>query len=181
MILSALRLLRSLSGYHYRTIILTVLLPTLFSLAISYFELDLVLKIVLIVIVFPVWSVIAVLAVARMLKRDRSEAERQVSQKVEALSVQIPRLREEQEESRVALHQEVDNLEKTVRSTFEKLGIVLPRRPISVNAGTVRIRFDVPEPKVTLVRGSRVARLRLRLLRAMSRLWEVVYGRQEVS
>ncbi len=51
MILSALRLLRSLSGYHYRTIILTVLLPillpTLFSLAISYFELDLVLKILL--------------------------------------------------------------------------------------------------------------------------------------
>ena len=181
MILSALRLLRSLSGYHYRTIILTVLLPTLFSLAISYFELDLVLKIVLIVIVFPVWSVIAVLAVASMLKKDRSEAEEQVAHLVRTLSSKVRTLEEGHEDLREDLWQQVNGLEELVRSTLsEELGVVLPRRPIPL-----RVRAIAGSPKasfsLTVDGGSRLARLRWRFLRTMRQLWEVVYGRQEVS
>ena len=123
MILSALRLFGSLSGYHHRTIILTVLLPAIGPPTIAYFRPDwLVLRFVLYITAFLVWSVFAVLAVASMLKRDSSEAEQLVSQKVEALSGQISRLGEEQEASRVGFQQQMENLEEAVRSTLKEGG-----------------------------------------------------------
>ena len=90
MILSAQRFLRGLSGYHYRTIALTVLLPAIGPNFIVWFGPDLlVLQVILHVAAFFVWSAIAVLAVASMLSRDRSEAEHQVIQRIDALSGQI--------------------------------------------------------------------------------------------
>ena len=175
------RKLKILSTYHYTTIFITILLPALFSLAISYFELVLVLKIVLTVAVFPVWSVFAVLAVASMLTHDRSKAEQLITQQVGALPGRIRKLEEGQQDLRVDLRQEVDNLEKTVRSTFEELEVVLPPRRISIRPKPVRFSFIVSAANVNVVGGSKVARLRLWLRRAMRWLWEVVYGRQEVS
>ena len=180
MILSALRLFRSLSSYHYRTIILTVLLPAIWSPTIAYFGPDsLVLQFVLYMAAFLVWSVLAVLAVASMLKGDRSEAEQLLAQQVEALSGRIDKLEEEHGDLRVDLRQEVDNLEKAVRSTLEGLGVVLPPRPISVRPKPVRLSFNVSAPNVTVVRGSKVGRLRLWLQQATRRLWGVVYGNPE--
>ena len=48
-----------------------------------------------IVAAFSVWSLFAVLALASMLRSDSSEAKQQINQKLEALSDQICRLREE--------------------------------------------------------------------------------------
>ena len=178
---NARRTLKILSTYDYTTILITILLPTLFSLAISYFELVLVLKIFLTVAVFPVWSVIAVLAVASMLTHDRSKAEQQITHQIGALPGRISKQEEELQDLRVDLRQEVDNLEEAVRSTFEGLEVVLPPRPISVRPNAIRFSFNVPAANVTVVRGSKVARLRLWLRRAMRRFWEVVYGRREVN
>ena len=84
MYLSALRLFKSLSSYHYRTIILTMLLPVIGPPMIAYFGPDrLVFQVTLYLGAFLVWSVFAVIAVASMLGRDRSEAEYQVAQQVE--------------------------------------------------------------------------------------------------
>ena len=148
MILSALRLLRSLSGYHYRMIILTVLLPillpTLFSLASSYFGLDLVPPI-LYIPAFLVFSLIVVLAVASMLKKDRSEAEKQVAYRESTLSSKVRTLEEGHEDLREDLWQQVNGLEELVRSTLsEELGVVLPRRPISL-----RMRATAGSPKAS--------------------------------
>ena len=179
MFLSALRLIRSLSGHHYKTIILTVLLPAIGPPAIAYFGPDyLVLRSVLYLAAFLIWSVFAVLAVASMLNRDRSEAEQLVSQKVEALSEQISRLREEQEELRVDLRQQLDDLEEVVRSTLsEKLGVVLPPRPISIRAKFLLGSVGMSIANLTVIGGSKVARLRQWFRRAMRRSWEVVYGK----
>ena len=182
MILSALRLLRSLSAYHYKTFIFTTLLPAIAPTAIAYFlPTDLVLKVVLSVCAFLLWSVLAVLALAEMLRRDRSEAEQLLSQEVEALSAQISRLKEGQEELRVDLRQQVDNLEDTVRSTFEELGVVLPRRRISVSARGVHFSFSTSVASGSVSGGSKVARLRRWFRRVKRRLWEVVYGKPERS
>ena len=178
---NARRTLKILSTHDYRTIVITILLPTLFSLALSYFELDLVLKIVLTLVVFPVWSVIAFLAVAWMLTHDRSKAEQQITQQIGALPGRISKQEEELQNLRVDLRQEVDNLEESVRSAFGGLGVVLPPRTISVRAGAVRFNFNVPAVSVTVVKGSKLAHLRLWLRRTMRRFWEVVYGRQEIS
>ena len=100
------------------------------------------------------------LALASMLRSDSSEAEQQINQKLEALSDQICRLREEHNESRVDLRQQVDDLEKVVRSTFEELGVVLPPRPISIRAKAILGTFSVSAANVTVVGGSKLARLR---------------------
>ena len=148
---------------------------------IAYFGPDrFVLQVILYVTAFLVWSVFAVLAVASMLRRDRSESEQLVAQQTEALSVQVRGLREELEDSRADLRQQVDDLEEVVRSTLEKLGGVLPPRPISLRA---RVTIGSPTVSATLsvVGGSKVARIRQWFRRAMRRLWKVVYGKSEDS
>ena len=179
MILSALRLFRSLSRYHYRTIVITILLPVIWPAMIAYFGPDLVLQVILYVAAFLVWSVFAVLAMASMLRRDRSEAEQLVAQQKEALSGQICRLREEHDDLKLDLRQQVNDLEEIVRSTLaEKLEVILPPRPISLRAkGT--LGSPTASGTLTVVGGSKVARLRKWCRRATRRLWEVVYGKPE--
>ena len=180
MILSALRLFRSLSGYQYRTVILTVLLPAIGPPTIAYFGPDcLVLRSVLYAAAFLVWSVLAVLAVASMLNRDRSEAEQLANEKLESLSEQFARLREGHDDLRLDFRRQLNDLEEVVRSTLsDKLGVVLPPRPTSIRA---RITSGVPSMSatVTVVGGSKLARLRRWFRRAVRRLREVVYGKPE--
>ena len=182
MILNALRHFRSLSGYHYTMIVLTILLPAIGPASLTLFGPDhFILRVILYVAAFFVWSVSAVLAVASMLKGDKSEAERLTSPKLEALSAQIGRLREEYEDSRVGLRQQVNDLEEVVRSTLrEELGVVLPRRPISVGA-RVSGGSSTTSVSVSVVGGSRLARLRRWSRRAMRGIWEVVYGKPDDS
>ena len=180
MILAALRLFRSLSGYHHRTILLTVLLPAIGPPAIAYFApTSIVLQVVLYVAAFLVWSVLAMLAVASMLRRDRFEAEQLIAQRLETLSSQISRLREEHEDLRAGLRQQVKDLEEAVRATLkEELGVVLPPLPISIRA-----RFTAGSATlsaaVTVVGGSKLARVRRWFRRATRWSWEVVYGKPE--
>ena len=179
MILSILRRFRSLPVHHRITIFITILLPVIWPLFIAYIARDLVLQVVLHVAVFLVWSVIAVVALASTLKKDRSEAEQLVAQQVEALSGRIGKLEEEHGDLRVELRQEVDNLEEAVRSTFEQLGVVLPPRRISIRAKAFHISLNTSAANLTVVGGSKVARLRKWFRRSMHRLWEVVYGKPE--
>ncbi len=182
MYLSIRRWLRSLSFYHYKTIGITTLLPVIVTPILAHFgPAPLVLQVIVYAFVFFLWSASAVLAVAYMLTRDKSEAEQLVSQNVDALLEQISRLSEEQKDLRLDIRQQVDDLEEVVRSTFEQLGVVLPPRPISVRAKGAFFSFDVPAANGTVVGGSRVARLRRWFRRITSRLWGVVYGKPERS
>ena len=178
MILAALRLIKSLSGYHYRTVFITVLLPAIIPAVVAYLAPDpAVLRVVFYVAAFFVWSVLAVLAVASMLNRDRSQAEQLVAHQIEGLSEQISNLRERQEDLGRDLRQQISDLEETVRTTLrEKLEVVLPPRPISIRA-----RFTAGSPTVSVnlsvVGGSKLARFRLWVRRTVRRMWEVVYGK----
>ena len=181
MILSILRYFRGLPVHHRWTIFITILLPVIWPLVIAYIARDLVLQAVLHVAVFLVWSVIAVVALASTLKKDRSEAEQLVAQQGEALSDRISGLRGEHEDSRADLWQQVADLEEALRSTLkEELGVVL--RPPRVS---LRAKVVAGSPRVsatlTVVGGSKLARLRQRLRRATRWFWKVVYGSQEVS
>ena len=177
MILMIKRCFRSLPVHHRITIFITMLLPAFWSSVLVYIARDPVLY----GAVFLVWAVIAVVVLASTLKKDRSEAEQLVSQPVEALSGRIGKLEEEHGDLRVDLRQEVDNLEEAVRSTFEQLGVVLPPRRISLRAKAFHISASWSVDNLTVVGGSKVARLRKWFRRSMRRLWEVVYGKPEDS
>ena len=152
MILSALRLFGSLSGYHYKTIILTILLPAIGPASLAFFAPEsLALQVSLYIAAFAVWSILAVLAVASMLRRDRSEAEQLVARQIEGLSGQASRLEEGLEDLEADLRQRVRDLEETVRKTLEEeLGVVLPPVPISVRARAVLGSFAVSAATVTV-------------------------------
>ena len=74
---------------------------------------------------------------------------------------------------------QVENLEEVVRSTFKDLGVVLPPRRISLRVKTLLGSLRMSVANVTIVGGSKVARLRQCFRHAMRRLREVVYGKPE--
>ena len=176
MILSVLRRFRSLPVHHRIPIFVTILLPVIWPPIIAYLARDLVLQVVLHLTVFLIWSVIAVVAVSSALKKDRSDADELVAQHVEALSGRIGKLEEEHGELREDLWQEVDNLEEAVRSGFERLGVALPPRRISVRAKGIHFRLNTSVANVTVKRGSKIAHFRHWIRRSARRVWEVVYG-----
>ena len=129
---------------------------------------------------FLIWSLFAVLAVAAMLKKDRSESQSNLDEKLRVPSDQITKLREDLDVVKADYRQQVDNLEGVVRSTLrDKFGVELPRRPITVNANPVQFSFGVSAVTVTHTRGSRLARIGHWFLRAMRQTKDVVYGKPE--
>lgn len=182
MILNALHLFRSLSGYHYRTIIFTVLLPAIGPPILASFVFDsLILRTILYAAAFLVWAVLTVLAVASMLTRDRADTERQLNQKVEELLWEFSALKEAYDNLETDLRLSVKDLEETVRTTLkEELRVILPRPPISIRAsfdvGTLTISANLTD-----VQRGKFACFRQWVRRAVRRVWELVYGRSEDS
>ncbi len=171
------RRFRILSGYHYIMIIVTILLPVIGTPTIDYVGRDcLVMRPFLYVGAFFLWSAFVVLTVASMLERDRSEVAQLVDQQVGALPDRIRMLEEEYGDLRANLPQEIGEL---VRSTLEAAGIVRPPRRVTLRAKPLIVNASISAPNLTVVGGSKVARLRQWFRRAMRWLWEVVYGRPE--
>ena len=170
--------LTSLRGHHYVVIIITTLLPAIVvPITLDVVPESLVLQLIIYLGAFIIWSLWSVFAVASMLKTDRFEAEQQVNQKVEALSGRISSMKEDHEESKADLRQQVENLEEVVRSTFQELGIVLQPRRISLRAKVLGGRPSLSVANVTVIGGSKVARIRQWFKSAMRRLWAMVYGK----
>ena len=173
------RLFRIPSRYHYFMIIVTILLPAIGTSIIINFGPDcLVMRSLLYVGAFLSWSTFVVVAVAAMLERDRSEVAQLVDQQIGALPDRIRMLEEDHGDLREDLPQEV---EKVVRSTLEELGLVLPPRRVTLRAKPLIVNASISAPNLTVVGGSKVARLRQWFRRVMRQLWEVVYGRPEDS
>ena len=173
----AWRVIRSLRLYHYRMIIITILLPVIVPTLMTHFSPDsLLLQVGIYAAAFILWALMAVLAVASTVNKDRSEAAQLLADQGKDLSERISRLSQEHTDSRADLRREVDNLEEAVRSTlYEELGVVPRPRGISVRADPVSFNFRVAEPTVT-VEGSLIARLRQCSRRVKRRLMEVFYG-----
>ena len=63
------------SFYHYRMIIVTILVPVILTVVVTYLPIDcLVVHVIIAVVVFLVWALFAVIVVALMVKRDMAEA-----------------------------------------------------------------------------------------------------------
>ena len=187
MVLRVIRLFKSLTRYHYIAIFITILLPVIGPECIADIGREYQLKQEMLdVVALFIWSIWVVLAVALMVRRDRSEAKQMVEPQIAALSGRISSLEKQHLEKqykdlRVELLREVDNLEESVKETLrESLGVVLPPRPISLSlratAGSPTASFNL-----TGAGGSKVARLREWLRRKARGIWEVVYGKPEGS
>ena len=194
MILWARRELKILSGYHYLVIFLTILLPVIGPTSFAFFAPEslaffapesLALQVILYIAAFAVWAIFSMLAVASMLRRDRSKAEQLVVQQIEGLSGQVLKLEQGLDDVRADLRQKVKDFkdfEQTVRKTLEEeLGVVLPPGTLSVRAraGLGSVTFNLAA--VTVSGGSRVARLRQWFRRSVHRVCAIVYGRSENS
>ena len=172
MIFPAWGFFRSLHGYHHVMIIITILVPLLWSVVISlWLPNRFVLQVTLHLAGFLVFWLLAVLAVGLVLKRDRFKAEQFVSQEVGAVSGQIRILRQEHEDlilrhgdSIEDLKRQIDDQDANFRSAFEQMGIVpLPRRsPLRGGRSFGPMEPDVVVPKTV---GSKWARLHQRLRR----------------
>ena len=186
--LNVWRVFRHLAWYHHVMIIITVLVPLIWSGIVTLWLPNcLVWRIILHVAAWPAFFVLAELAVALAVGRDRSKAQQLVSEEVGAVSGEVRTLRNQHEDVRDQhrdlirdLRRQMEAQDEVFRSGFEELGVVLPGRRFSVNAGSVSWGFDIPEPSVTLTKGgSKWVRLRRLLQRFGQRLKETVWGKTD--
>ena len=167
------------SSYHYRMIIVTILVPVILTVVVTYLPIDcLVVHVIIAVVVFLVWALFAVIVVALMVKRDMAEASQLVSQRTGPLAEQVRMLKEEHGDLIADLRLQVEDLETRSRLTLEKLGAELPPKSVSVR---LRAVAGVPTASATVrvSGGSKWARLRRWFRYAMRRVKEVVYGKRE--
>ena len=182
----AYRLLDNLHWYHHVMVFITILVPLVWSLIITVQLTDWVsLRGGLHLAAFVVFLVMAELAVAFALTRDKFNAEGFVSHEVGVVSGEVRTLREQHEdliaqhEDLIAkLREQIDYHDELIRSAFEELGVDLPGRRISVSAGPVSWGVSVSVPSVTLTLGrSKRARLRRLLRRCRRWLKETIWGK----
>ena len=186
MILETMRALRSFSRYHHIMIIITISVPLAWSaIAPLLFPGCPFLQIVSHVVAFFVLLILAELAVAVALRRDRLKTERFVSQEVEVVAGEINSLRE-QHEHRLYRHEgSIDDLQRQVddqyaifREAFEELGVDPQGRRIPIRA-TFTGAGGTMSAKVSVVRVSKWARFRLRLRLFGRWLKETVWGKPD--
>ena len=160
-ILKAGRLVGSLNWYHHVMIIVTILVPLILSVVLPLWLPDcLVVQVILYVAASLALFVAAELSVAVALTRDRSTAARFVHEEVNIVADELSTLREQQGDlierhgySIEDLRRQSEDQDELFRSAFEGLGVDLPGRRFSVNAGPVSWGFEIPESTVTLTKG----------------------------
>ena len=179
MILWVLDHLKILSSYHYRMIIVTIIVPVILTWVVTNLPIDcLVVRVIIGVVLFLVWALFAVIVVALMVKRDMAEASQLVSQRTGPLLEQVHRLEEEHGDLITDVRLQVEDLESRTRSAFERLGGDLPPESVRVRA---RATSGVPTVSATVrvSGGSKWARLRQHFRHVMRLVWEVVYGKPD--
>ena len=172
---------KNLSLHHYWMIIVTILVPTILTGIVSLVTTFVVDPLVVSVIIgglFLVWALFVVIVVALMVERDLGESSNLVLQQTGPLVEQVDRLREEHRDLIADVRLQVEDLESRTRSTFERLGVDLPPKSVSLGARTIFGAAGMSAP-VLISSGSKWARFRQRFRRAMRRVWEVVYGKPE--
>ena len=140
----------------------------------------LVVRVIIYLGVFLVWALFVVIVVARMVERDMAESSNLVLQQTGPLAEQVHRLREEHRDLIADVGLKVEDLERRARSTFERLGVDLAPKSVSLRARTIFGAVGMPAP-VLISDGSKWARLRRWLLHRLRgtarRVWEVIYGK----
>ena len=161
---------KNLSFYHYRMIIVTIFVPVILTVVVTYLAVDcLVVRVIIDVGAVLFWAVFVVIVVALMVERDMAEANRLVSQQTGPLVEQVHRLEEEHGDLIADVRLQVEDLESRTRSTFERLGADLPPKGVSVRARAISGAATISAPVVTSG-GNKWARLRQRFRRAMRRV-----------
>ena len=172
MILKAWRLLRLLSLREYMGTIFTVLLPVL---PISLFNLS----VIWILLTYVVWCPFALLLIASMLKEQKGSVEQRVDTGIDEVLSQLRELENKYDENAVriaGLEEQVDEVDRVMRTAFEESGVALPGRSYAVRAGVSGFSLQVSSPTVELGGGSRMARLRRWGNRQVQRIKVCVWG-----
>ena len=183
----ALRLLDNLHWYHHVMVFITILVPLVWSLIITVRLTDWVsLRGGLHLVAFVVFLVVAELAVAFALTRDKFNAEGFVSHEVGVVSGEVRTLRERHEDlierhgySIEDLRRQIDDQDEVFRSALEGLGVALPPREVVLHAQTIGSNVTMPAPTVRPTGGSKWGRL-VRLFQRYGRLLkETVWGKPD--
>ena len=185
MILIAWRLFKSLARYHHVMIIITILVPFIWSVLIPFWEPNGLVRQIIIysAAILGLW-LLAQVSVAFALRRDKSKAEQFVTHEVDTvsdslstLSAQHGVLIEEHGNSIDQLRRQIDDQYQFFRSAFEELGVDLPAREFSGHAEPIGFNITLSTPTATTAGGSKWARLRRSFRRFGYCLKTTVWGK----
>ena len=172
MILKAARRVRSLSRRQYAVIIITIVIP---ALILPVLPSSITGGPVRLAVIYIGWIAVVVLSVASMLDEDQSKAKQSVDRKLKTLSTEVQRLKDGHSRTTAGLRDQMTEIDSVMRATFEEMGVVLPRRPISLrasfSAGTAKMSATL-----TVVGESRMTRFRHWVQRHALQFWRWFYG-----
>ena len=172
MILKAARLVRSLSRRQFAMIIITIFISALiFSVLPSWITGGHV----WVAVIYICWIPVVILSVASMLEEDRSKAEQSVDRKLTIVSTKVQRLKDEHSRTTAGLKDQMTETDSIMRSTFKKIGVVLPRRTISLRASGSLGAIE-GSARLTVVGQNRMARFRRWVQDHGRRFWRWFYG-----
>ena len=129
-------------------------------------------------IILPIyggWVLITVLSLAWMISDDKNKAEQSVDQKIADLSTEIKKVQEDQKRWTKGLQSQLDDVNKVMRSAFEKLGVTLPPPVISLS-GNIRGGEARISGKLTVTNQGKIRRFRLWGKHQIVRFWHWFYG-----
>lgn len=184
MILGIWRILRCLAWYHHAMIFITVLLPFLWGSGSTRWISDhsILTSIYQWAALLGFW-LLACVFVAVVVRKDRSIAERFVSQEVEAVWDEVQAIKVRYDDLLAHHTDSIDDLRRLVgdqdeifRSAFERLGQSLPGRTISVGAEPVLWHVTTSSPTVTVTGGKWWRRLLRFGRRSGLWMWAKVWG-----
>ena len=169
MILWVWGLRKSMSLLQSVTMLMTVFIPTVFSLlpfsiTVGPFEspsfLPFSMRIesfalstrhpAFVAPVFGVWSLLVLVLVPAVFKQDKSNVEQIVDRNLEGPQRDIQQLKEDHERMKADLREQREHLawmEDDTRAAFKEVNVSFPLR---VKAGGIGFSFDLPQPCVTL-------------------------------
>ena len=169
MVLWLVGLLRALSRPHYLMIVVTIILPVVVTSLIAYGFSSLVVGLV------SGWSLTVLTSVAWMLKHDRSVADQSVDVKIEDISLENKRSREQSVREITNLTTRLEWMQHDMHSGFQELGVSIPRRVVELQ-GSASVGGVHATGRLSVIRVGRIARLRSRILGCAHRTWRWFYG-----
>ena len=172
MILKAARLVRGLSRRQYAMIIITMFISVLIFSVLPFWITG---GHVWVAVSYICWIPVVILSVASMLEEDRSKAEQSVDRKLTILSTEVQRLKDEHSRTTAGLKDQMTETDSIMRSTFKKIGVVLPCRPISLRASFSAGAAQM-SATLTVVGESRMTRFRHWVQRHALQFWRWFYG-----
>ena len=131
-----------------------------------------------VLLIYATWCLVALLLMGSMVRAQQADVDWRIAEKVDEVLDQLRGLETKSEESAAiitGLQDQIDELDRVMRTAFEEIGVSPPPRRVLLRANAIMGVGSI-SAAVLVVGGSRMVRLRRWIQRQARRIWIRVWG-----